>query len=78
MADLKVKRIVKRTENVTIEFGAHELLAALRLAYPEIPNADVQLTVHVPGGGDYSNENLEISKGCPLTVSWTFHSEGFS
>ncbi len=35
------------------------------------PNAhSIQVSVYVPGGGDWSNTDLDIEKGCPVSVTF--------
>jgi hypothetical protein len=46
------------------------LLEILRHAGYSIPTAsDVSAFVHVPGGGDWSNEDLDLVEA-PIVVSW--------
>ena len=59
------KRAVKRTEAVTVT-GAISTGALFELVYREVkdmpPDAQIDLFVSVPGGGDWSNTNLEIGE----------------
>jgi hypothetical protein len=36
-----------------------------------VPAGASNITVLVPGGGDWSNEELNIDQDCPVIISWT-------
>ena len=55
----------------TYEFTAEELIEALKqagLLPNEISHKESTVFVRVPGGGDWSNTDLEIDEDRPLTV----------
>lgn len=56
------------TEHV-LTLNKHELLEALRDGGCSIP-ANCEITVRVPGGGDWSNTNLDISANSPICITW--------
>lgn len=63
-------------ENVSrhfrIEIGAHHIREWLRqdARFASIPG-DAEVFFHVPGGGDWSNEDLSICPAFPVIVKWT-------
>lgn len=61
-------RFTAVTQTVTIR-TAHFTAAALRKALG-LPD-DAEITVAVPGGGDWSNAALEISDSTTLDARWT-------
>ena len=70
------KRVSRRTvSKTTVRFSRKEIVDALDLYCSateqdlDIPES-AEVRVRVPGGGDWSNTDLEIDSDCPLTVSW--------
>lgn len=58
------------TRRTHMEFERHDLLKALRALGYQIPD-DADMFVQVPGGGDWSNTNLDIERDTNLHVRWT-------
>lgn len=58
----------------TLELDANDVLELLTRAghIPPTPAADTSLRVYfaVPGGGDWSNTDIDISKEHPIYVGW--------
>lgn len=58
------------TTRTVVQFDRADLMAAIRHLMPNLP-ADATLSVQVPGGGDWSNCNLEIGEDVDrLNVSY--------
>lgn len=53
------------TERVRLEFTDADVRKALRLP----PNSTV--FVRVPGGGDWSNTDLDVTTDTPIVAEWT-------
>lgn len=70
----ETSRSTHSTTTVTYRFTRDEVLEAL-CAAGLLPfngeRLDAQVYVRVPGGGDYSNINLDIDADCPLVVKVT-------
>lgn len=71
---MKISR--ELTEVVTIEITSGDILRYLtgedRNGKIHIPNGatDLQVFVRIPGGGDWSNMDLEINSNTPLTIRY--------
>jgi hypothetical protein len=52
-----------------VELTGKHLRDLLRASGLDIPT-DAVVIVHVPGGGDWSNTDLEVSPGTPIVVRW--------
>jgi len=60
-----------RTETTRrVELGDVQILELLASRSIYVPK-DATITVTVPGGGDWSNTDLDINDRCPVVVSWT-------
>lgn len=62
----KTKTTVE-THRMTLDRG--DLVKFLQHAGYEVPS-DASCHVSIPGGGDWSNIDLEINADVPLVVSW--------
>lgn len=61
----RIERRVTKTVQIDDQ-DIRNFLSAKGIVVP--PDADV--FVRVPGGGDYSNTNLEVTGGTPVQVTW--------
>ena len=53
---------VHKTVRVTGELAYNDLLSLVRSELDGVPEgAEIKLTVRVPGGGDWSNEDLDVA-----------------
>lgn len=57
------------THTHMLRLDKEELLSALNAAGYQIPHG-CEITVRVPGGGDWSNTSLDISGNSPVTITW--------
>jgi len=62
--DLNKRKVVETTETYTSTISRDDLKKAFN-----IPDRAL-IYFHVPGGGDWSNENIDISEDDPVHVSW--------
>jgi hypothetical protein len=58
----------KVEKHFKLKLSREQVLAALQEKY-NIPDA-ASVFVHVPGGGDWSNTNLDIEHQTPLEIHW--------
>ena len=66
----KVSKVVKVTKSFQIVLDKKALLEILKSVGYTIPeNADI--TVPVPGGGDWSNMILDIGTDSNIVIDWT-------
>lgn len=61
----------KITSNCEVRLTRELLLSMLREHVDLNVPDEAQVTVRIPGGGDWSNENLAIDGELPIVVSWT-------
>ena len=54
----------------TIELDEIKLKELLRNAGVPIPGIGVEISVAIPGGGDWSNTDLPITGKTKVTISW--------
>ncbi len=59
-----------KTTRTHMEFERDDVLKALRSIWPAIPD-DAEIFAEVPGGGDWSNTNLDIGCDTNIHVRWT-------
>lgn len=65
-----IKVVKKEIRNYTLTLGRLEFLQLFhRAGMKEIP-ANAEITIQVPGGGDWSNEELSINSDVPIVVKW--------
>lgn len=64
------KTLVRTTEEHVLKLNHKDILTLLAAgAGVDVPyNADV--IVHTPGGGDWSNMDLDVDDSCPVTIRW--------
>lgn len=76
---MKPIRVVRREEKVTLEVSAAEVRKAIEPLLKEkgieLPERNVDIYVRVPGGGDWSNTNLELDSDTPLCIHFTIIEE---
>lgn len=67
---MRCNRVVakKVTESFEAEFTHDDIINALRDAGHKVP-VDAEVFVRVPGGGDWSNMNLDLMDA-PVIVTW--------
>ncbi len=61
-----MQETIRRTYKLRL--SREQILDALREKY-DIPD-NAGMFVHVPGGGDWSNTDLDIEQQTPLVVQW--------
>lgn len=66
--DIKISSTTITTNR--LELGRKELLKLL----PEIP-ATADIYISIPGGGDWSNMDLDVTTEHPIVVTWKVRSE---
>jgi hypothetical protein len=62
------------TTRHVVELGKDDVARALRSLGIKVPK-DASIHVNVPGGGDWSNTELEIGQDSQLYIEYTEHSE---
>ena len=62
----KTKKIVER--ECSLKLTGDQILEAIQEKYGVPLNANIFL--HVPGGGDYSNIDLDIDHETPIQIEW--------
>jgi len=73
MTDLTAQALVKElSHNVPMQIAldGNELVALLQAAGAKIPKLGVTVEVIVPGGADWSNCGLDITKENPILIRW--------
>ena len=68
---IKVKKQSSTTTTTVMEVRPEELRRLLKEAGYEVPDRQIRVYVNVPGGGDWSHCELDISGKTPLIVEWT-------
>lgn len=53
-----------------VELGDVQIRQMLEAQGITVPR-DARITIGVPGGGNWSNTDLDVSASCPVVVSWT-------
>lgn len=66
MLESSVPLIQKRSNRLAL--NSEDIIRMLRTRFTIPDNAKV--FIHVPGGGDYSNMDLDVDEETPLQVSW--------
>lgn len=67
---MKIDTITTIESTHTVKLRADEVIALLQKAGLKVSETAI-VTVHVPGGGDWSNTNLYINSETPIEVTWT-------
>ena len=66
------KVTVVRTERCSIELDEKIIRQLVQVAGAQIPeDANVRIYFAVPGGGDWSNTEIDIDNQHPIYVEWT-------
>lgn len=73
-AKVKARETIATTTEHELLLDKEELLSMLNAAGYKIPT-DCEITVAVPGGGDWSNTDQCKISGLPVCVSWKTHAE---
>lgn len=76
--ELTASKTVKivRTEEQSIEIDEHQLHQMIQAAGIKIPDkAVVRIYFAVPGGGDWSNIDIDIDAKNPIRVEWRLTTE---
>lgn len=76
MITLKEATTIKTTvrQEITMRLTPDIIIRALENCGITVPDS-AEITVHIPGGGDWSNTDLDISDAHPVIVSWTTEQE---
>ena len=72
MTKKSMKVSTTTVRSIRIELSRQDILGFLKDF--SIPR-DAGVYVQVPGGGDWSNESLDIGDNCPVIVTWSERSE---
>ena len=65
---MALKKHIRITKEYTVHLSPDEVTAALRRAYPDIPDT-AEFTLCVPSGGDYSGDSLQLYEFGSLTAT---------
>lgn len=72
---MKTTKTTKTTVEITcVEIDDEQLIAMLNITYGLGIPQGASVWVHIPGGGDWSNTTLSISKADPISVKWEVRS----
>ncbi len=69
MIKLRVESVREIHTSGSVELAGQEIVSLLKAAGYNVPK-DANVTVRIPGGGDYSNCHLDIDYDCPVHVTW--------
>lgn len=73
LRDPKVaKQTVKTETEFCLALDREDILLALQKVGYDI-SPDAEMYIRMPGGGDWSNMDLDVSSEMPLFVKWTKH-----
>lgn len=67
---MKIKENTRTTSHKELQVTGLNLYQLLLDAGYDIPD-NYEMIIRVPGGGDWSNMDLDIDKTNPIKVSWT-------
>lgn len=73
---MPTKRVVK-TETYTLHLSGADIILAIRQELKAqgvsegLPPDNASVTISIPGGGDWSNTELDVSEASPVEISWT-------
>ena len=68
----KIARVVAKVTTVktTVSVNKQDLINAVRTHFGlPIPD-DADVCIRIPGGGDWSNELLDVNDDHPVTIDW--------
>ena len=60
------KNIITR---VTVDLSRKDIIEFLKNEYSDVPD-NCSVVFHVPGGGDWSNTQADVTEENPVSVSW--------
>lgn len=65
------KTLIRKVTSTSISLDDLDIVTMLKNK-GEIPKviANVSIFIKIPGGGDYSNMDLEINKDCPVRIEY--------
>jgi len=66
-----LSRTTRTETRIKLKMTGKELLELLRRDGQAIPKSGVDVTVRVPGGGDWSNTSLDIDDDTPIEITFT-------
>lgn len=66
--DIKTRTTTKKSH--TVELDPEAIRGLLDIAGYEVP-ANASITISVPGGGDWSNTELDVTDTNPIRIEWT-------
>lgn len=67
--EFKVEELKVTTTTRTVKLTAEDIISQLRARGIEVPlYSTVKVYFTVPGGGDWSGENVDIDKDNPITI----------
>lgn len=69
MIELKVTKKISTRRQYRLEIDRSFIVNHIKDMGYILPR-DAGIYVQVPGGGDYSNAQLDIDKDCPIIVTW--------
>lgn len=69
--NLPIRVDVKTGQRKTVELTRSMLIVLLNDQFDLDLPGDTRVSVRVPGGGDWSNCDLELDESCGLNVGWT-------
>lgn len=67
MSTFNKRRVI--TEDVTVGLDREDIIEALQKAGHDVPD-NATVSFRVPGGGDWSNMSVEITRDDPVRVCW--------
>lgn len=67
---MQIETITTTTKSFKLELSSSQLCRALIAVGINVPPT-AKFHAHIPGGDDWSNEDLEINANTPLVVTWT-------
>jgi len=68
--DIRVKKTTKTTNHHQLDIDNQLLIKLLQAQGEDVPDNAV-VSVRVPGGGDWSNEDLFIGSDATIEVNWS-------
>lgn len=66
----QINKTVVKTSKTTVVITRNDLLKLLRDNFIHAPD-DADIFVKIPGGGDWSGQNLDIDSTIPIHVEYT-------
>lgn len=72
--EIKTSAVTSRSERKSLELSREHIVALLRSIGVNIP-LGAEVNFDVPGGADWSNSTIEISRETPIVVHWDKESD---